>query len=269
MSTNWKHTLKKISMGLLLAGVLTGAFLLGANKRSKVRCTEIKVTIEDSTNTRFVTAEAVREYLNAEYKGLLGMPTDSIDLYKIESILNCKSPIRKSDAYITSKGVLNISVIQRMPAIRLQSKDYGLYSTADGYLLPLQQKFSADVLTIEGHIPVDTTDCRIGKPEDPQDAQWLRDILKMADYINSDKVWREKIGTITSQPSGELILKPKEGRETFLFGHPKDIEKKFEKIQIYYQRITADKGDNKYDVVDLRFKDQIVCKDTETGKKEK
>ena len=41
-----------------------------------------------------------------------------------------------------------------------------------------------------------------------------------------------------------------------------DIEKKFEKMQIYFERITADKGDDRYDVVDLRFKDLIVCRNT-------
>jgi cell division protein FtsQ len=58
-----------------------------------------------------------------------------------------------------------------------------------------------------------------------------------------------------------------EGRnESFLFGHPKDLEKKFEKMQIYHERITADKGDDRYDVVDLRFKDQIVCRNTKQKK---
>lgn len=269
MSGNWKHIAKKISMGLLLTGVLLGAFLLGANKRGNTRCAEINITVQDSSNTSFVTASQVEEYLDTDYKGLKGMPIDSIDLYKIESILSGKSPILSSEAYITSKGVLNISVVQRKPVVKLQNADYGLYSTADGYLLPLQPNFTEEILTIEGNIPIDTTDCRSGRPEDEKDIEWLNQILKMADFISSSKIWKGKIGSITCQPSGELILKPKEGRETFLFGHPKDIEKKFEKIQIYYERITADKGDDRYNVVDLRFKDQIVCKDTEIEKKKK
>lgn len=269
MSGNWKHTLMKILMGLLLTGVLAGAFLLGADKRSNTRCVEINVTVDDSINTRFVTAEAVRKHLDTEYKGLKGMPVDSIDLYRIEQILSSKSAILSSEAYITGKGILNISVIQRKPAVKLLGDGYGLYSTADGYLLPLQPDYTADLLTIDGQIPIDTTACSSGRPGDPEDAEWLGQILQMADFINSSKVWKNRIGTITCEPDGELILKPKEGRETFLFGHPRDIRKKFEKMQIYYERITADKGDDRYDIVDLRFKDQIVCKDTEKGKKKK
>ena len=40
-------------------------------------------------------------------------------------------------------------------------------------------------------------------------------------------------------------------------------------MRIYYERITADKGDDRYNVVDLRFKGQIVCKDTEEENKKK
>lgn len=267
MSGNWKNILKKISIGLLLTGVLVGAFLLGTNKRSNTRCVDIKVTIEDSIYTRFVTSEAVREYLDADYNGLKGMPIDSIDLHRIEQTLNSKSPILSSTAYITNKGILNISVVQREPAVILQGPDYGFYSTADGYLLPLQPNFSAEVMQIEGHIPIDTTDCRLGKPQDPQDGEWLDQILKMTDFIRTSKVWKSRIGSITCEPSGELVIKPKDGREQFLFGHPKDIETKFEKMRIYYERITADKGDDRYNVVDLRFKGQIVCKDTEVENK--
>ena len=113
MSGNWKNRLKKISIGLLLTGVLVGAFLLGTNKRSNTRCVDIKVTIEDSIYTRFVTSEAVREYLDADYNGLKGMPIDSIDLHRIEQTLNSKSPILSSTAYITNKGILNISRSKR------------------------------------------------------------------------------------------------------------------------------------------------------------
>ena len=267
MSGNWKNILKKISIGLLLTGVLVGAFLLGTNKRSNTRCVDIKVTIEDSLYTRFVTSDAVREYLDADFKGLKGMPIDSIDLHRIEQTLNSKSPILSSTAYITNKGILNISVVQREPAVILQGPDYSFYSTGDGYLLPLQPNFSAEVMQIEGHIPIDTTDCRLGKPQDPQDGEWLDQILKMTDFIRTSKVWKSRIGSITCEPSGELVIKPKDGREQFLFGHPKDIEAKFEKMRIYYERITADKGDDRYNVVDLRFKGQIVCKDTEVENK--
>jgi len=269
MSGNWKQILKKTLMGLLITGVLAGAFLLGFERRRETRCVQINVTIQDSTNTHFVTADAVQAYLAADYKGLMGMPGDSIDLYKIESILNSKSPILESQAYITGKGILNISITQRKPLVEFQCKEYGMYSTADGFLLPLHPDFTDEVIIIDGHIPLTMEDCRAGRPEKPESLKWLEDIIKVAAHIDGSRMWKGKIVQITCEQSGELVLKPAAGKETFLFGHPNDIERKFEKMQVYYERITADKGDDKYDVVDLRFRNQIVCKDTATAKKKK
>jgi hypothetical protein len=93
-------------MGLLLAGVLTGAFLLGSNERANTRCTGINVTIKDSLYTRFITEKAVEEYLTLHYKGLVGMPLDSIDLYRIEETLNSNSAILK-DEFLSSGLYVN------------------------------------------------------------------------------------------------------------------------------------------------------------------
>lgn len=270
MSQNWKNILKKSVTGLLLAGGLTAAYLLGSNKRSNTRCIKLNIVVEDSINNHFVTFRTVKEYIEADYRQLIGVPVDSIDLHRIESILNSRNTILSSEAYITRGGVLNIDVQPRKPAIRFMKDEYSFFCTTDGYLLPPQPNFIEELLTIEGNIPIDTTDCRhTGRPTDPKKAEWLEQMLQIHDYMNANTVWKEKIGHIICGPSGELTMKPKEGREDFLFGHPDNIREKFEKMQIYYERITADKGDDAYNVVDLRFDGQIVCKDTKNENKNK
>jgi cell division protein FtsQ len=266
MSGHWKHTLKKTSIGLLLAGVLLAAYLLGENKRSNTLCAKINIEVEDSINNHFVTSKIVNEYLVTDYRELIGVPVDKIDLYKIETLLNSKNTILKSEAYISRGGILNINVQPRKPAMKFRAQDHSFFCTSDGYLLPEQPNFIDEILTVEGNIPIDTTDCRTGKPQDPKKVEWIGQMLKINEYINEHPVWKDKIGQIICEPSGELIIKPKEGRETFLFGHLDEIDTKFEKMQIYYQRITADKGDDAYNIVDLRFEGQIVCKDTEKEK---
>ena len=195
------------------------------------------------------------------------MLLDSIDLYRIEDILVSRSPILSCEAYVTTHGVLKISVRQRKPSLKFQAKDYGFYSTADGFLLPLKKDFDEELMTVVGHIPLDTADCAKGRPEDPADQEWLKRIVKLHGFINSSDIWKDRIKTLHCESSGEITIRLEDRNESFLFGHPKDLEKKFAKMQIYYERITADKGDDRYDVVDLRFKDQIVCRNTKTEKK--
>ena len=262
MSKNWKNIAKKASLGLLLAVVLIGAYLLGSNNRSQTRCAWVVINVEDSLKTPFVTSKKVKQYLSQDYGKLIGVPIDSIDVFKIENILNSKTAILKSNVYKTSKGTLNITVTQRKPVVRFQTAEYGFYSDIDGYLLPLEPDFSMDVLIIDGNIPLDMEDCKRGAPEDPHDSRWLEDMLKLTGHINSS-IWKERIAQIHCDESGEITIVPREGREIFLFGLPYDIEEKFEKMQMYYERIVAQKGPDAYKVVDVRFKKQIVCKEKE------
>ena len=263
---NWKHIAATSALGLLLTGVLVSSYILGASKRSQVCCNQVEITIVDSLKTPFVKAESVRQYLSNDYGKIIGTPIDSIDLYKIEKVLASKSAILRSDAFITSKGKLSIRVIQRKPVIEFKTPTYGFYCDEEGYLLPLQPNFSIEALIIEGHIPLDMADCKKGKPENEEDGKWLDSIVRLVNYMNNS-IWKNRIAQINSDNNGELTLIAREGNETFIFGHPEDIEGKFEKMKIYYERIVADKGEDAYNVVDLRFKQQIVCKNTEQKKK--
>jgi cell division protein FtsQ len=266
MPTNWKNIAKKTALGLLLAVILLGAYLLGSRHRSQMRCAWVEIDIGDSLQTPFVTSKKVKQYLADDYGRLIGTPMDSIDLFRIESVLNSKASILSCNAYKTSNGRLNISITQRKPVIRFQTADYGFYSDEEGYLLPLDPDFSGNLVVVDGSIPLDTADCSRGTPADPEDCRWLEDMLKMARYINGSDIWKKRIAQIICNESGELTIVPEAGKETFIFGRPEDIGQKFEKMQMYYERIVADKGECAYNIVDVRYKKQIVCKNTEQKK---
>ena len=265
MSHNWKHIALKSTMGLLLAAVLVCAYILGSGKRGEAVCTKVEITILDSLKTPFVTTESIRQYLKEDFGKIIGVKVDSLDLSRIESVLNSKSAILKSEASVTNQGTVGIVITQRTPMIRFQTPTYGLYCDKEGVLLPLQEDFRTDVMIIDGNIPLSREDCTNGRPKDPKKAKWIDDILKFSIHIESS-IWKDRIAQIHCDKDRELTIIPKEGNEKFLFGHPDDIEGKFKKMQIYYERILAEKGNEAYNVVDLRFKKQIVCKNTEKKK---
>lgn len=254
MSDNWKYIAARISLGLLLTVVLAVAYFLGRNQFSNTRCKDIKVTVHDSLQTRFVTEKAVKEYLAEEYRGLVGKPLSKVDLHKVENILVNKTTIQTCNAFITADGYLNVTVTQRKPAVRFQNPGGGFYCDQQGSLIPIQPTYAADVPIIDGHIPVDTT----GTP----DAQWLKDIVSMTRQIEADPIWREAISQIHCNEKTDLIIVTEVGEEKFIFGQPKDVSSKLEKMQLYYEMIATD-PEKKYDTVDLRFGNQIVCKNNE------
>ena len=72
--------------------------------------------------------------------------------------------------------------------------------------------------------------------------------------------WSEKIAAIQVESSGDLVLKPKEGKEKFIFGPPVRVGEKFGLIETYYQTVEPSKDPGWYKSVDVRFRKQLVCK---------
>ncbi len=244
---------------ILILGVLVAAYVLGASRRTPLKCTGLRVEISDSTTIRFISGTDVRKWLDMEYGNYSGIHPDSIDLARIERIIDGKSAILKSQAFTTRDGFLNIKVSQRTPVLRLQMKDGGCYVDGDGYIFPLQAGFSSRVPVIDGEIPLTVGSGYMGILEKESEREWLEKAMEMISFMEGSKEWREKFVQITVLKGGDFVLVPRKGRERFLFGQPEEIEKKFGKIARYYSNILPEKG-SVYTSINVKFDEQIICR---------
>ena len=246
--------------GVALASCIVVAVIAGSRSRKAVTCTGLKVAVLDSMQNSFVSGADIRNYLDKEYGQYVGMAADSIDLTRIEDIIDGRSAVLKSQAYVTRDGVLHVDVTQRKPVVRFQKSDGGFYADADGYIFPLQRTYASHVQIIDGHIPLAANSGYKGAIEDPKEKEWFRNMMNVVNYIEKSRTWRDKIVQISVDAKKDLILIPREGNEMFLFGQPTDIEDKFRKMEKYYTHIIPAKGEGHYRTVDLKYKGQIVCK---------
>ena len=249
-----------ISSGVLLIGCLTMAYVFGVSCRSPLECTGLNVVIADSTVNGFVSASDVEKYLNKEYGEYKGMPLDSIDLTKVERIIDGRSAVHKSQAFTTRDGKLNITVTQRTPVVRFQKSDVGFYADAEGFLFPLQNSYSSRVQVIDGEIPLKANSGYKGELSDAEEKEWLERVLNVVNYMENSKVWKNKIVQITVSDGGELTLVPRVGKEKFLFGQPDNIADKFSRMERYYTHILPEKGADRYTSVSVEYEGQIVCR---------
>ena len=104
MSKTVRHIINTTS-ALLLAAALCVAFIAGVSCRAPLTCKGLNVVISDSLTNRFVSAEDVRKYIDSEFGEYVGCHIDSIDLRKVEEILDGKSAVLKSEAYTTPDGM--------------------------------------------------------------------------------------------------------------------------------------------------------------------
>lgn len=256
MSSKIRNILIAVFAVLLLAVTVT-SYVMGVEKDRKLVCKQLNIIVLDSAENKFVQPKHVKEYIDKEYGTYLGEPLDSIDLARIESIIDNKSAVYKSQAYITPDGTLNVSLRQRQPVVRFQSAKGGFYADREGYLFPLQASFASNVQIIDGEIPFANVSDNRHEISDPKAKRWFNDVISLINYLEDSRLWKGKIVQIHSCRNGELILIPLEGNEKFLFGTPVSIEDKMTKMEKYYTHILPQKGS--YKKVDLRFEKQIVC----------
>lgn len=258
-----KRTMKYIYAslcGLIILTCMALSFIMGRESRQTLKCERLEVRILDSLKNSFVSRADVKKFLDREYGIYKGLPLDSLDLVKMENIIDNRSAVKKSQAYVTKDGTLHIDVTQRNPVVRFQKKDGGFYADANGFIFPLQNTYSSHVQIIDGYIPLAANSGYKGHISDAKERAWFESIMHLVNYIQDSKIWKEKIVQIHIADNGDIALIPRIGKELFIFGSPDDIEEKFEKMGKYYTVIIPEKGSNAYRKVDLRFKGQIVCK---------
>lgn len=242
---------------LICLGISYG---VSRSSRTQTLCSGISVTVADSTESRFVSAADIKEYVGRDYGKVAGIPVGNIDLDRIETILDSMSAVLKSEAYITKDGMLNISVTQRKPIMRFQKGRESFYADDMGYVFPVRSGRASYVTVIDGAVPLSLGRDGKGRSAAGKERQWLGQMTDLVLYMTRHKVWAENIVQIHVLGNGDLILIPREGKEKFLFGKPVSIEEKFRKMDAYYTNIVPARGKDCYGSVDVRFDRQIICK---------
>ena len=83
---------------VVIAAVFGMAYYAGASLRKPLVCKGLNVIIADSTTNSFVSKAEVSRILQKEYGTYMNVAIDSINLDKIEKLLETKSAINKTEA---------------------------------------------------------------------------------------------------------------------------------------------------------------------------
>lgn len=257
-----KKGVRHILLGLLAASAIAVyifGLLASARNRHLTTCKGVRVEIADSAKLSFVNAEDVKGYLGS-YGEYIGQRIDSVNLKKVEKILNERSAILRADAFMTDDGYLNVTLTQREPVVRFHSGGNGYYADESGFVFPLQKGFSSRVPIVDGNVPMNIARGYKGEPSTDKEKQWLSSLLALLNYIESSKTWSNNFSQITVLQGGDLLLVPREGKEKFIFGNLSSIDSKFARMKEYYEVIAPSKEVGYYSSVDLRYEGQIVCR---------
>lgn len=243
----------------MLGGYLFFCTLLEKQNRAKEVCRNIKVTLLDSAVNRFVTRDEVIGIVEGFMGKTIGKPIREIDLNNIEELLDKRSAIKKSEVSLTRSGRMNIDITQRRPVLRIQTKNGGFYVDESEYIFPLVETFTSYVPIVSGNIPVIINAQHRGKALEDEN-NWISQILRMGYYLDEHPFWNAQIEQIYVDPGGDILLYPRVGNHKIIFGDLNDIDEKFTKLYAFYKNIIPEEGWEKYSSVNLKYRNQIVCK---------
>lgn len=220
----------------------------------------MNVNIDRTNKNFFVMEEDVRNMvLNLGYGE--GMNIDQIDVAQLEKLLNNNPSIKDAEVFTSIDGVLNIELSQRNPVLRVFTETGdSYYIDEQGWMMPLSNKFTSRIAVANGKI---TTPFALGYEmnvmDENQEEEALKDLFQVASFIHQDSFWKAQIAQIYVNEKGDLELIPRVGGHNIIFGRGNDIELKFEKLMIFYEKGLSKTGWNEYETINLKYNNQVVC----------
>ena len=253
-----------------IAGVLAVLFCVGMaflyrdarQARAQAVCTALEVSFADTL--RFVGEDDIRSYLDTRYGPYVGERLDSVQLSRIEDMLESRSSVTRCEAWTTDDGILHVEIAQRAPALRFQDGNKGFYVDDTGFIFPLHESFTAHVTTVEGAIPFDVPDGYKGEAQDDFEREWIAGVLAMSRYLSASRTWQRNITNIRVRSNGDILLTLEGRPEQFLIGQPEDVPDKLARIGRYLSLIAPYKPEGYYKTVNVKYNQQIICRQKDT-----
>lgn len=247
-----------LALGAMGAYFYFAQMLYSRNMPAQV-CKRVDVILLDSLQNRFVGKGEVISIMDGFMGESVGKNINEINLHTAEMLLNRRSAIKESQVSITRSGKMRIEITQRKPVLRIQTDSGGFYVDESQYIFPLVSTFTSYVPVVSGHIPLSIDSQYRGVAADDK-RSWMDRIMELGSFMAGDPFWNAQIEQIYVDRNGDIILSPRVGEHKIIFGDLKDIHTKFNMLYTFYKNIVPAEGWDKYSTINLKYKNQIVCK---------
>lgn len=241
--------------GVLVAGA---AMVLGAMQRKEQSAVnEIIVKIEPLLDGNFlISEEDIPAILEDRFAHpITSFPIGKLDVGRLERVLEEDPFVLSAEAFVDARNNVRIELIQREPILRvIDNNKLNYYLDKDGNQMPPSEHYAARVRIASGNIPP-YEDQAIGREEN-----LLHQVFELNERLRADPFLDALIEQIYVNKRGELVLSPKVGKQTILFGRYYKADDKLSRLKTFYREGLPYKGWQAYSSFDLRYDGQVVCK---------
>ncbi|MFM2291824.1 MAG: hypothetical protein RIS29_1637 [Bacteroidota bacterium] len=242
MKPVWKYSLISFFSTVVLGYLVFSLWFIHGNERENV-CHKLNIDLMDKNKIQLITEKEIARILEENDLNPMGKTLKHISTEEIERALHKNQMIKIAECYKTPSGIVNIKVQQRIPKFRVVG--FGSYYIDENRKpMPVSTNYAAYVPVVSGRVTVSMA------------AGQLFDFIS---YLEENPFWNAQIEQINVREDKKIELVPRVGEALILLGTLDNYEKKLGKLMKLYTKGFNIMGWNRYKLIDLEYKDQVVC----------
>jgi len=240
-------------------------FARNEQEKSLVQKPAVSISVVDEN--AFLTEEELLVRLKRKKMLFPGQRIEDLKTHEIEDYIRGMHEVESVDVYRRMGGHWSIRVQVRQPLSRIFNQHgESFYVDSKGATMDPSPNFTARVLVFSGAIP-DRSDSLtvddIINNDSLKSIRLLDDIYRISNYVCHDAFLRAQISQVHRTTGGDFVLIPQVGGHTIIFGSARtdeEVKEKMDKLKVFYKEGLPYEGWNKYETINLKFRNQIVCK---------
>lgn len=269
-----KRILNVLILILLGSGVIF-LFVFANTRQSDIKCSSFEIDIDYNGAPPLINKSTIKRQITQSGIRIKDQPVAGIPVQKLQKLLNSNPYVKKAIISVSVNGTVKASIHQRNPLVRVMDKENNEYLLdTEGYIMPVNYDFpvrlvfangnisniktvkaptknNGDIQRVNLHKPVEKN--RIVLPSD------LGYIHKTAIAVNSDSLTSALVEQIYINEKKEIELIPKIGNQSVVLGDTTQLSEKLNNLKVFYQQGIKNFAWNNYKVINLKYKNQVVC----------
>ena len=240
--------IKKILL-IVFVFFLTGYLMFAVvfiNPKANINnvCKAVKIELVQTDETAYLNEKQIESFLNRSGLNPVGKKLSDIRMETIQKALMENRLIKKVESHKTIDGNVYIKIYSRTPVLRIISDTGNYYVDSEGEIMPIPSNFSA-------YVPVAT-----GKISEEYAKKQL---YSFAIFLKKNKFWNAQIEQIHVTSNLDIELTPRVGNHSIILGKIENYPENLDKLRLFYDKGLNKVGWNRYSVINLKYKNQVVC----------
>jgi cell division protein FtsQ len=240
---------------------------LAETTRNDVTFNELKVEIDVSDGNYFVDDLDIESQVFAHGYQTGMEPIINVNLRSLEMQFDAMPSVKKAEVYTSLDGRLKVDIKQRTPIARVYTRTSSFYIDKAGYIMPLSDKYTAKVPVVNGDLNIDYTvvagqnfATKNELMKTNFESRKLYEAYWLAKKFKEVAFWDAQFKQIYFRSDGDIELIPAVGNHVIIIDGVANIDESLTKLMILYKEGLSKTGWNNYKEINLKYKDQIVCK---------